>query len=150
MVLHSLRYLFTVRDGSDNVFWLLVQDFVQQHAHGRVSTREFLELAEARYGESLDWFWDQWLYGTDLPVVRWSKELSRTEDGGWLLTVDAEQQDTEMTLYIPVYVETNDGETLREPLIMRGKTGRATIELEDEPYRVSLNDDFEAIVRLED
>ena len=43
-----------------------------------------------------------------------------------------------------------DGKTLREPLIMRGRTGRAIIKLEDEPFRVSLNDDFEAIVRLED
>jgi len=150
LVLHSLRYLFEVRDGSDNAFWLLVQDFVQSNKRRQVSTREFLELAEARYGESLDWFWNQWLYGTDLPAVRWSKDLRRTEDGGWLLTVDAEQQDTEMTLYIPVYVETNDGETLREPLIMRGKTGRAIIELEAEPFRVSLNDDFEAIVKIRD
>jgi hypothetical protein len=149
LVLHSLRYLFAVRDGSDNAFWLLVQDFVQNNKHRQVSTRDFLELAEARYGESLDWFWDQWLYGTDLPVVRWSKELSRAEDGGWLLTVNAEQLETEMTLHIPIYVVRQDGETIRAPLILRGRTARATVELENEPLEVSLNDDYEAIVRLE-
>jgi len=148
LVLHMLRYLFQAQKKSDEGFWLLLQDFLEKYKYEQASTKDFMQLTEQHLEGRLDWFWDQWIYGTDIPVVRWSHDLTRSEDGGWLLTVEAEQADTSFVMPIPIYVRTKDGKTLTTPLVMRDKHGKAQVRLRDKPARVSLNDNYEALIEI--
>ena len=80
--------------------------------------------------------------------MRWSYDLSRTEDGGWLLTVDAEQEKTNYLLAIPVYIEDKGDDVTTHPLFLLGEKGQAQVKLTSKPSRVTLNDNFEALVQL--
>ena len=100
-------------------------------------------------GGGLEWFWNQWLYGTEIPTVRWSHEVSK-EQGGWLVTVEAEQEETEFIMPIPVYVHVKGGKVLTTPLIMQGKKGTARALLREKPLKVTLNDHFETLVEIKD
>jgi len=148
LMVHHLRYVFKVMKKNDDVFWEMMEDFVGEHKYERASTDDFIRVAEQHMGGGLDWFWNQWLYGTEIPIVRWSHSVDRAEDGSYLLTVKAEQDNTDYVMPIPVYVHMKDGKTLDAPLIMQGKTGEMKVKLRSKPSSVTLNDNHEALIRL--
>ena len=148
LVIHTLRYYFALRTGSDEAFWQLLRDFLERYAYGQASTEDFIRLAEEHLGEGLDWFRAQWIYGTAIPVVHWSYDLTKNEDGGWLLTVEAEQEETSYLLAIPIYIQNGNDEVATHPLFLLGKKGQAQVKLPSKPTRITLNDDFEALVQL--
>jgi aminopeptidase N len=62
-VLHMLRWVM----GEDSLFQAL-REFGQEHAYGNAVTVDFQAKCEEHYGESLQWFFDQWVYeGTGYP-----------------------------------------------------------------------------------
>lgn len=76
-VLHMLRWL--VRDlatGSDEKFWNLLADFLRQYGGQEPATEDFQRVAEAHYGAPLDWFFQQWIYRSEVPAYRWSYEIA--------------------------------------------------------------------------
>lgn len=148
LVIHMLRNLFVVLQGSDEKFWELLQDFLEQHKGGFVTTEEFIDAAEIKLGGKIPWFWDQWLYGSELPHVRWSQT---TEQQGqqWLVTVEARQEGTAFSLPVPVYVELSDGRRARQFLDLSGATGRTVLKVPAKPKSVSVNDNFEVLAFIE-
>jgi aminopeptidase N len=148
LMIHMLRYLFQIQTKNDEAFWKLLEDFLATYKYQEASTEDFIKLTEQHLQGNLDWFWNQWLYGTAIPEVAWSYDVQRTEEGDYLLTVDAEQQDTEFVLAVPVYVHLKGDQTLSMPLILRGKDGHAQAKLRTKPKDVTLNDNFEALVSL--
>lgn len=148
-VLHMLRYLFRVQKGSDKEFWALMRAFLDKYRYQQASTADFTALAEAQLGMKLGWFWDQWLYGGDIPVVRWSHTLEERE-GKWLLSVQARQEETNFTLLIPVYAHFGGERAATKPMLIQGASGQTQMLLPEKPARVSLNDFYEALVRIKD
>lgn len=148
LVLHMLRYLFQVQQKDDSGFWTLLQDFLQKYQYQEVGTREFMQLTEQALQGRLDWFWEQWIYGTQIPVVQWSHTLERNEKGEWVLTVEVQQKDTAFIVPIPIYLQMPGGKTLTTPLVMRGQTGTARAVMAEKPSKVSLNDNYEALIKL--
>jgi len=148
VVIHMLRYLFQIQKKNDDAFWELLGDFLETYKYGKATTQDFMNMTERHLEGKLGWFWDQWIYGTDIPVVKWSHEVRKNEEGDWVVTVEAEQQDTEFVLAIPIYIHLGGGRTLTTPLIVRGKEGRAQARLREKPGNVTLNDNWEALVDL--
>lgn len=66
-VLHMLR----LRLGDAQFFNLLNQWFIQ-NCHGNVVTSEFRSLAESLSGQSLEQFFDQWIYGRGIPSLEYT------------------------------------------------------------------------------
>jgi hypothetical protein len=149
LVLHHLRYLFLAKDGNDQGFWVLLQDFLNEHRYGLASTADFMSMTSERLGMRLDWFSDQWLYGTEIPSVKWTHSVTQ-QAGRTVVTVDVEQQGTSYYLVIPVYVELKDGRTAVMPIVVDGPKGQVQIPLPGKPKKVSLNDNFETPVRISD
>ncbi|HKV08601.1 MAG TPA: M1 family aminopeptidase, partial [Thermoanaerobaculia bacterium] len=76
LVLHMLRGLLRDMTGEDQIFTAIFRDFIQSHRGGAASTRDF-EAAVARHVQSdWDWFFDQWVYRTEIPTYRWSYTLA--------------------------------------------------------------------------
>lgn len=148
LVLRHLRYLFTVQKKGDDAFWELLQEFLKANAYKPVSTEEFIEAAERKMGGKLDWFWDQWVYGSGFPRIRWSHDVSPHPQGGYLLTVEAKQESTEFILPIPVHVHMGGDKVLTTHLAMRGKERKIQVRLKERPTKVTLNDDWMAPIEL--
>jgi len=149
LVLNQLRYLFVVMKRNEDDFWILLQDLLAKNKYKRVSTADFTAMAEEKIGGKLGWFWDQWLYGTKIPKISWSNEV--TEDrsrGDFLITVRGAQEDTSFQLAVPVYVTMKSGRTLIFPLLFNGKEGKAEARSKEKPTKISLNDNYEAPVWL--
>lgn len=72
-VLHMLRWL--LRDlgtDSDQRFWALLADFLRRYQAAEPASADFQKIAESHYGASLDWFFQQWIFATDIPTYTWS------------------------------------------------------------------------------
>jgi hypothetical protein len=57
-----------------------------------ISTPEYLDALETMFRTELDWFADQFVYGTGLPEVYYRYEIVPGDDGSWTLRASLEQQ----------------------------------------------------------
>lgn len=62
-VLHMLRNVM-----GEVAFWDSLADYQASHRYGNARTQDLQAACEARYGASLAWFFDQWLYTPKRPV----------------------------------------------------------------------------------
>ncbi len=76
-VLHMLRHIM-----GDETFFGALQAFGDRHAYGNVVTSELQSVVEEFWGESLDWFFDEWVYEPGRPgyAAHWSP-LETLPDG---------------------------------------------------------------------
>ena len=149
LVLHMLRYLCRVQKGGDAVFWELLRDFLARYQNQQATTVDFTALAERHLGIDLDWFWDQWLYSSEIPAVRWSHTV-QPKDGKWEVAVQASEEGTGFTLLVPVYAHLGGERMATRALLIEKGQGSARMLLPEKPLRVSLNDFHESLVRILD
>lgn len=65
-VLHMLRHVV-----GDTAFFNGTRQYLIDYAYGNVLTQDFEDAIEAAYGQQLDWFFDQWVYGIGRPSYTW-------------------------------------------------------------------------------
>ena len=76
-VLHMLRsMLLDPETGGDERFRGLMRTYATDHLHGPMSTGSFEAAVERAFGEPMDWFFDQWVYGVEVPTYRPDLEVS--------------------------------------------------------------------------
>ena len=112
-VLHMLRMLkYDWETGDDEPFRRLMRTFQARHAAGHASTEDFLEAVEETYGEDMLWFFDQWVYGTDMPEYRADLD-ARQVNGEWRLQGSIAQSKTspDFRMPLPVRVHLRDDTT---------------------------------------
>ncbi len=85
-VLHMLR-----KHLGEDVWRRAIQQYVRTNANRSVSTEDFRKAVEEASGESMDWFFDQWLYKIGHPVFEITKNYD-TEKAQLTLTVRQAQK----------------------------------------------------------
>jgi aminopeptidase N len=80
LVLHMLRVLLRDQSGSDDLFITILRDFLKTHQGTLASTEDFRATVEKHAPGDWSGFFDQWIYGADIPTIRWSYEASRKPD----------------------------------------------------------------------
>ncbi len=63
-VLHMLR-----EQVGDENFWKALNTYLNRHKFGSVETTDLIKAMEETSGQELDWFFDQWVYGTGYPKL---------------------------------------------------------------------------------
>lgn len=68
-VLHILRGVM-----GDSAFFNGMYGYANHpdHMYGTIQTREFQHIMEGYYGDSLGWFFDEWVWGQNRPIYRYS------------------------------------------------------------------------------
>ncbi|MBT3223661.1 MAG: M1 family metallopeptidase, partial [Proteobacteria bacterium] len=65
----------------DEAFFTTLRDWMAEYGGQNASTPDLQALAEVEYGHSLDWFFDQWVYGAGQPSYEWSVSEQTIADG---------------------------------------------------------------------
>jgi hypothetical protein len=108
-VLHMLRnYLLEPDDPSESRFRGLMRDFYQRYNGRRAFTEDFRAAAERAAGEDLGWFFEQWVYGTDVPTCRFTWKTVQVGNQ-WKVVGHVEQTGVPATFRMPVLVRVNFG-----------------------------------------
>ena len=80
-VLHMLRsMLLDPITGDDEPFKVLMRTYAADHVGGIMSTRSFEAAVTRAFGEPMDWFFDQWVYGVEVPTYRPDLDVSPVVD----------------------------------------------------------------------
>ncbi|MDH4222110.1 MAG: M1 family aminopeptidase [candidate division Zixibacteria bacterium] len=110
-VIHMLRnMMMDFKTMSDDKFTRMMQDFVQTYNFKEASTEDFKRIVDKHFGEDMGWFFDQWVYGIEIPtyVVSWEKE--QTEDGKFIVNLKVKQENVAGGFKMVVPVVLNFGE----------------------------------------
>jgi aminopeptidase N len=88
-VLHMLRRNL----GEDN-WWRAINHYLRKYAHQPVGTEQFRIAIEEATGQSMDWFFDEWLYRMGHPVFRVSQSYDATKKTLTLKVEQVQKQDS--------------------------------------------------------
>lgn len=121
-VLHMLRMMmFDHRGGGDAKFREMMTDFVKTNFNKNVSTEDFKRAVEKYMTPQMDldkngrmdWFFNAWVYGTDIPAYKLDYQNTTTPDGKPLLTVHVTQSGVsdDFKMLVPIYVDFGKGWT---------------------------------------
>ena len=112
-VLHMLRGVV-----GDSTFFDIMRAYSDDPdlKYGVAITEDFQEIAESVYGQSLEYFFQEWIYGENYPeyTVEWSKSLV----GGSIFQIDlnvnqnVNSNPTYFTMPIKIQVNTTTGDTV--------------------------------------
>ncbi len=107
-ILHMLRYLM-----GDQTFFDMMQDYFTTYKYGCVSTDDFQEKCEEYYGNSLDWFFQQWIYDEGFPVFEYFTAYESVSPAVWEISTGISQTQDETLPTFKTYIDVsvfNDGE----------------------------------------
>src|SRR5262249_40498373 len=120
-ILHMLRMMmFDNRGGTrDARFSKMMQDFLAAHYNSDISTEDFKKAVEAHMLPSMDvdkngkmdWFFDEWVYGTELPSYKYTYSITPSADGKAVLNSKLTQSgvSNNFVMLVPLYVDFGNG-----------------------------------------
>jgi hypothetical protein len=131
-VLHMLRMLMLeLRTAKDDRFTAMMQDFYRMYRGRRASTDDFQRVVEQHIGMSMDWFFRQWVYGTDIPNYRVAYKADPVENNQYRVTLRVEQENvaSDFQMYVPVTVDLGDNRQGRFRVNVRGPRSEIVLPL---------------------
>lgn len=142
-VFHMLRNLFLDLRGMDESnFRLVLADLYERYRGDRLSTEEFEAHLERLGGIEMDWFFDQWVYGTAIPKYRVSYAKEEREDGTHRLRVRVEQERVpdDFRMSVPAEALLANGDRVRFRMMVEGPVTEMELPpLSAEPEEVTFN-----------
>lgn len=107
-VLHMLRNLFLdLKTMRDDRFLAMMQDYYKTYRGRSASTEDFQAIVEKHAGIEMDWFFRQWIYGTEVPTYEFSYDVEETENGSYKVECEVRQKDVSegFRMYVPLSVD---------------------------------------------
>lgn len=147
-VLEMLRSI--MRSDDDKPFIDMMHDFVESHRDHPASTESFKAIAEKHMSKlmdvegnhRLDWFFNEWVYGTQVPKYKFEYQLTAAEDGKAKLHMSITQSevDDNFIMLVPIFADFGKGMIRIGQVGVRGNSTRqADTILPTQPKKVALN-----------
>ncbi|MGA8152281.1 MAG: hypothetical protein WB952_15115 [Terriglobales bacterium] len=151
-VLQMLRsMMYSLQDQEpDTQFIAMMHDFVESHRDKAASTESFKAIAERHMTKAmnldgngrLDWFFDEWVYETQVPRYHFEYQTSPA-DGGKVklhMTVTQSEVNDHFVMLVPVFADFGNGMVRLGQLGIGGNSTRdLDLLLPSQPKKVVLN-----------
>jgi hypothetical protein len=103
-VLHMLRnMMMDFSTHSDDKFTEMLKDYVKTYYGENASTEDFKKIVDKHFGEDMSWFFDQWVYGIEIPKYVYSYSVDKV-DGEYQVTLKVKQENVSSSFKMPVPV----------------------------------------------
>ena len=162
-VLHMLRMWMRDWNGAepDREFFETMKDFAAKYADRNPSTRDFQAVVERHTAPrmkgapsgKMDWFFDQWVYGTDIPRLSQTLKIEKSPAGGYRVAGGVVQQGVPdgFRTVVQLFVELSKGELAHVASLPLVGNVKASLDLPlqtpDRPRRVLMNPHHEVLSR---
>jgi hypothetical protein len=107
-IMEMLRMLMydSKTQNPDAPFIMMLHDFYSTFAGKNASTEDFRKIVEKHMGTSMEWFFDQWVYGTYTPTYNFSYQLADDGNGQTEASITLAQSDVPESFHmeLPVYI----------------------------------------------
>src|SRR5437016_4517254 len=135
----------------DGRFIAMMRDFVTTYAAKNASTEDFQRIVEKHWGEPMDWYFNEWVYGTEIPHYDFSYDLKDAGNGKTLLHFTLKQSGVSDAFFmqVPFYVHYQQ-KVMRLGLIrIKGPTDFSSdVKLPFRPDKVMI-DEYHTILSTE-
>ena len=149
-VLQMLRSIMYSQEDQDKGFIAMMHDFVDSHREHAASTESFKAIAEKHMtklmdvegNHRLDWFFDEWVYGTQIPRYQFEYQVTPADGGKTKLHMTLTQSDVDSHFFmlVPVFVDFGKGWIRIGQLGIAGNTTKTMdAVLPAVPKKVALN-----------
>ena len=137
-ILHMLRFMMQDSKSKDvdATFREMMHDFTSTYANRYASTEDFKAIVEkhmtpgmdVQRNHKMDWFFNEYVYGTDYPAYKFEHSFTTDADGTTVLNFKLTQSHVSdnFVMLVPVYLEVEKGQTGRLGRIMM--RGNNTVE----------------------
>ena len=157
-VLQMLRSLMHSPDDPDKPFMEMMHDFVNTHRERAATTESFKAVAEKHMTKimdlekngRLDWFFNEWVYGTQIPRYHFEYQLTPQEAGKVKLhmTITQSEVDEKFAMLVPVFADFGKGWVRFGQLgVIGNATRNVDVVLPSQPKKVALNVNKEVLER---
>ena len=151
-VLEMLRSMMrsTEDKDQDKAFIAMMHDFVESHREKAATTESFKAIAEKHMTKlmdfdkngRLDWFFKEWVYGTQVPRYHFEYQVA-SGDGGHLklhMTITQSEVDDHFAMLVPVFADFGKGMSrIGQIGIVGNSTRTVDVPLPAQPKKVALN-----------
>ena len=134
-ILHMLRIMMWSPNTHDDTFKATMQDFLQAHKLQAATTEDFKAAVERHMtrqmdldgNHTMDWFFNEYVYGTDLPNYHFEGAVNQVNGAGVLhiKLVQSGVPDS-FKMLVPIYFEFASGSIVR--VMTQGIHGSNTVE----------------------
>lgn len=150
-VLHMLRWLMFDPKTGDQDFIDLMHDFVKTYSGRNASTEAFQRIVEKHMNGKLDlngngsmnWFFREWVFGTDIPRYRLDYTLKPGQDGKFVFTGKITQSGVSdaFKMRVPLYMDFDGNVRHVGSIVIRGNqtTQEFQLILPKKPKRILMN-----------
>jgi hypothetical protein len=141
-VLEMLRAIMYEAKNGDNRFLAMMRDFAKTHAAQNPSTQDFQRIVEKHMGEPMDWYFKQWVYGSEIPTYDFSYKLSDAGSGQTelALTITQSGVSEDFRMRLPVYVTISGSQRYLGTIQVTGTKPYSTgIKLPLRPEKITLD-----------
>jgi len=153
-ILHMIRMMMYDRQNGDKQFKETMQDFVNTYRGKAASTEDFKAIVEkhmtpemdAEENHKMDWFFNEYVYGTELPNYKLDYSFDTGADGTIVMNLNVAESgvDDKFRMVVPVYLELDDGRIvfLGRMRIVGNKSEAAKVPLKGlkaKPRRAMIN-----------
>jgi Peptidase family M1 domain len=152
-ILHMIRMMMWQPSAGDAAFQKMMTEFVRSHVNQPASTEDFKAMVEKHMtpgmdltgNHKMDWFFNEFVYGTTVPSYRLTYSFSPGANGMMLKFMATQANVTDaFAMPVPLYVELADGRIVHVGRIRM--KGNVTMEkeiplqgLKETPKRAILN-----------
>ena len=150
-MLRSMMYADQAPEGNrDQPFIDMMHDFMESHHDSNASTESFKAVVEKHMPKKLDlqqngrldWFFDEWVYGTQVPRYHFKYDLQQGDKGNLKVHVEITQSevDQNFAMLVPVFADFGQGWVRLGQLALAGNSTRSAIfNMDRQPKKVALN-----------
>lgn len=149
-IMHMLRMMMWNPKEGDTRFLSMLKGLLKTHANGFLTTDDFQAQVEKemtpqmnlRGDNRMDWFFEQWVRGTELPRYAIDYQLTQGEDGKPMaqFTIKQSQVSDNFVMLVPVYAQFGEKIQRLGQVRIKGNTGTPTlsIPLPEKPKKLLL------------
>jgi hypothetical protein len=152
-ILQMLRSLMRDDHGTgnrDQAFIDMMHDFVESHRDAPASTESFRAIVDKHLPKQLDlqqnghldWFFREWVYGTEVPRYEFKYEVEPQGAGKFRVAAEITQSevDSSFAMFVPVFADFGSGMMrLGQVAVIGNSTRKVNFILDRKPKNVALN-----------
>lgn len=148
-VLHMIRnMMIDLNKMDEDRFMLLLKDFYETYAGKYASTHDFKTICDKHFNADMTWFFDQWVYGTDIPKYEFAYKVFVQGNGKYNIRCQVKQLNVskDFKMLIPLTIDFGDKRFARLRVMIQGSGGEFDLPLMPlEPQKIIFND-FESVL----
>ena len=149
-MLRSMMYEDQGAGNRDQAFIDMMHDFVESHRDAPASTESFKAIVDKHMPKKLDlqqngrldWFFREWVYGTQVPRYQFKYDVQRQSGGQFRVEAEITQSEVDgnFAMFVPIFADFGNGMVrLHQVAVIGNSTRKVSIAMDREPKKVALN-----------